>query len=190
MKAKYVDSCSAKLTGIIIARPQFYKGYGQKKKIFTMEVKRDSGYPDRIQIMTEAYCFFSVGDCLEVEGELRSRRDRKSIILYVVADKIRTTKYIQRLNAVEITGTVVNDVKDRMTPAGRKVADIMVAVNRKDKKTSYIPCIIWGHKAEKAAGLTIGSKITLSGRIQSRNYMKNNVIREINEVSIDCLKES
>ncbi len=39
-------------------------------------------------------------------------------------------------------------------------------------QTDYIPCICWGRNALFAAGLNVGSKIKIDGRIQSRKYNK------------------
>ena len=48
----------------------------------------------------------------------------------------------------------------------------MVAVNRMYNKSDYVPCIAWGRNARFVQDLTVGSRIMLSGRIQSREYQK------------------
>ena len=60
----------------------------------------------------------------------------------------------------------------RSTPFGKQITDILVAVNRNYGKSDYIPVIFWGTNAVKAADLQIGSHISISGRIQSREYEK------------------
>ena len=59
-----------------------------------------------------------------------------------------------------------------MTPLGREIADVLLAVNRAYGKSDYIPCITWGRSARFAAKQSVGDKITLSGRLQSRVYQK------------------
>ena len=49
---------------------------------------------------------------------------------------------------------------------------MMLAVNRAYGKSDYIPCITWGRSARFAAKLSVGDKITLTGRLQSRAYQK------------------
>ena len=49
---------------------------------------------------------------------------------------------------------------------------MLIAVNRAYNKSDYIPCILWGRNARFSSTLSIGTKLALSGRIQSRTYVK------------------
>ena len=49
---------------------------------------------------------------------------------------------------------------------------MMLAVNRAYGKSDYIPCITWGRSARFAAKLSVGDRISLTGRLQSRAYQK------------------
>ena len=60
----------------------------------------------------------------------------------------------------------------RVTPFGREIADILVAVNRAYNKSDYIPCIAWGRNARYASGFAVGSRVRGWGRVQSREYTK------------------
>ena len=71
----------------------------------------------------------------------------------------------------------------------------MLAVNRMYNKSDYIPCIAWGRNAAYGGELTVGSKLKIEGRIQSREYRKrdeqgNAMVKTAYEVSIvkieDC----
>ena len=59
-----------------------------------------------------------------------------------------------------------------MTPFGREICDILIAVNRAYNKSDYLPCIVWGRNARFARDLEVGQKVNLVGRIQSREYQK------------------
>ena len=59
-----------------------------------------------------------------------------------------------------------------MTPLGREIADILLAVNRPYGKSDYIPCICWGRNANFAKSFEVGGRLHIWGRIQSREYMK------------------
>ena len=48
----------------------------------------------------------------------------------------------------------------------------MLAVSRSCRRSDYLPCIFWGRTARQIAGLTAGARITLTGRLQSREYVK------------------
>ena len=58
------------------------------------------------------------------------------------------------------------------TPLGREIADLLVAVNRPYGKSDYIPCIAWGRNARFASGFSVGTRIQIWGRVQSREYTK------------------
>ncbi len=60
----------------------------------------------------------------------------------------------------------------RVSPLGREICDIMLAVNRIHGKSDYIPCIAWGRNAKFVSTLKVGSKIDVRGRLQSRSYKK------------------
>ncbi|MCQ2564992.1 MAG: single-stranded DNA-binding protein, partial [Clostridia bacterium] len=45
-------------------------------------------------------------------------------------------------------------------------------VNRKYNKSDYIPCISWGKNAQYTSKLGVGSSLVITGRIQSREYIK------------------
>ena len=48
----------------------------------------------------------------------------------------------------------------------------MLAVPRRYGRSDYLPCIAWGTQARLAADLTVGNRIRLTGRLQSRTYTK------------------
>ena len=50
----------------------------------------------------------------------------------------------------------------RMTPLGREIADLLLAVNRPYGKSDYLPCICWGRNARFAGNLRLGP-ISISG---------------------------
>ena len=79
------------------------------------------------------------------------------------------------------------------TPLGREIADVLLAVNRAYGKSDYIPCICWGRNARYAGNLSVGSRIQLWGRIQSREYQKrvgeNNVVSRVAyEISVNKME--
>ena len=81
----------------------------------------------------------------------------------------------------------------RTTPLGREIADVLLAVNRAYGKSDYIPCICWGRNARYAGNLSVGSRIQLWGRIQSREYQKrvgeNNVVSKVAyEISVNKME--
>lgn len=56
------------------------------------------------------------------------------------AEEIDTLK---NTNELKIEGFICKPPVYRVTPLGREITDILVAVNRAFGKSDYIPCIVW-----------------------------------------------
>ncbi len=48
----------------------------------------------------------------------------------------------------------------------------MLAVGRRCGRSDYLPCICWGIRAHEAGSWQVGDRVSLHGRIQSRQYIK------------------
>ena len=75
-------------------------------------------------------------------------------------------------NSVFLTGTLCRVPNLRVTPMGRDICDLMLAVNRSYARSDYLPCICWGLRAREAARWPVGTAVRLEGRFQSRPYIK------------------
>ena len=75
-------------------------------------------------------------------------------------------------NSIYLDGYICKPPVYRMTPLGREIADLLMAVNRPYGKSDYLPCICWGRNARFAGKFEVGTHIHLWGRIQSRTYQK------------------
>lgn len=76
-------------------------------------------------------------------------------------------------NGILLSGYICKPPVYRTTPFNREIADVLIAVNRAYNKSDYIPCIAWGRNARFVKNLSVGDKVAISGRIQSREYQKN-----------------
>ena len=168
------------LRGTLCEAPHFsHESQGEHFYQFSLEIHRLSGTADRIHILARS----SLLDTLEIDGsskicvlgELRSFNNKSGVgpklIITVFAREIRFDDGEDE-NLVELLGTLCKAPAYRTTPFGREIADMMLAVNRAYGKSDYIPCITWGRSARFAAKLSVGDRITLSGRLQSRAYQK------------------
>lgn len=113
-----------------------------------------------------------------ITGQLRSYNnftDKKNkLVLTVFAREIELFDNVPEgnPNSIELNGFICKEPVYRVTPFGREIADVLVAVNRAYKKSDYIPCIAWGRNARYVNKLKVGDNIKLWGRIQSRVYHK------------------
>ena len=170
----------AQLCGVIAAAPVFsHSGRGESFYTFPLEVARLSGATDKINIIVRDELMESVAlneaEKLCVKGELRSFNNKSGEGAKLVITVFAKELYLcddEDLNEVHLVGTLCKKPNLRMTPMGRDICDLMLAVNRRYGRSDYLPCITWGLKARETAEWDTGTMVTLDGRIQSRSYVK------------------
>ena len=170
----------AQLCGVIAAAPVFsHSGRGESFYTFPLEVARLSGATDKINIIVRDELMESVAlneaEKLCVKGELRSFNNKSGEGAKLVITVFAKELYLcddDDLNEVHLVGTLCKKPNLRMTPLGRAICDLMLAVNRRYGRSDYLPCITWGLKARETAEWDTGTMVTLDGRIQSRSYVK------------------
>ena len=119
----------------------------------------------------------SFGKKIEVIGQFRSYNNYSDVgsklILTLFAKDVREADVDEKCeNEIYLNGYICKPVIYRVTPFGREIADILVAVNRAYNKSDYIPCIAWGRNAKYVSSLDVGTNIKIYGRMQSREYQK------------------
>ena len=80
--------------------------------------------------------------------------------------------YLGRVVRILLSGTLCKKPVLRRTPLGRSICDVILAVNRHYGRADYLPCIAWGQTAVQIAGMDVGERLALEGRVQSRTYTK------------------
>lgn len=84
------------------------------------------------------------------------------------------------INKVCLIGNLCKSPTLRITPSGKDICDLLIAVNRKSPNTDYLPVIVWGKDAVSCSEkLTTGSLVAVIGKIQSRNYEKADKSRHV-----------
>lgn len=107
--------------------------------------------------------------------------------LHIFIEPQTITAASEPQNIYTATGYVCRTPKYRTTPNGKRITEITLAIPHPNYPSDYIPCIAWGSVAETAKELTIGTEITITGRIQSRTYTKQEQEKTTIEVSINNL---
>ena len=114
---------------------------------------------------------------IRIAGEVRSFNNHSGegskLVISVFARELSPPETPVWVNEVELTGTLCKSPNRRTTPMGREICDLMLAVNRLYGRSDYLPCIVWGQNARRAALWDVGTRVHLLGRIQSREYIKN-----------------
>ncbi|MCL2256262.1 MAG: single-stranded DNA-binding protein, partial [Firmicutes bacterium] len=117
-----------------------------------------------------------IGSKISLNGQFRSYNkmvgERSKLMLTVFVRDFEKSEGVDNPNNVEIAGYICKPPIYRTTPFNREICDILVAVNRAYNKSDYIPCIAWGRNARFVKDIQVGQKITVFGRVQSREYTK------------------
>lgn len=172
---------TVELCGALAAAPRFsHLSRGERFFIFPVETRRLSGAVDTINVVSREALLAALrieeGERICVAGELRSFNNRREegpkLVITVFARALSLAGGGEDVNAITLRGALCKPPVLRVTPMGRDICDLMVAVNRRCGRSDYLPCICWGARARAAALYGVGDGVELTGRVQSRQYIK------------------
>lgn len=169
----------------------FYKG--------TLQVKRDSGTIDEIPLSIPEKILDSDyfnNPVITVYGSFRSRNQlingKSTLQLNFFVDSINNDE-VENPNQIFLEGFLCKDPNYRLTPLNREITDLLLAVNRNNGRSDYLPCIAWGRNASWLKQQSKGIKVQIYGRIQSRKFTKTGDIepntRTAYEISISRISK-
>ena len=173
--ANHIELC-----GVLAELPQLsHENHGHRFYRFPLEVERLSGTVDILPVIVPepVLCAMDLsgGEMLSVSGQVRTYNNRtgegRKLVVSVYAESLASCDG-QPENRVELTGVICKEPVYRQTPLGREICDVMLAVNRSCHRADYIPCILWGRNASLVRFCRPGDGLHLTGRFQSRTYMK------------------
>ncbi len=169
------------LTGKVAEEAKFsHEVFGEGFYEIKLEVPRLSAQTDLLPVTVSERLLSchnaSVGATLSVMGQFRSynkvEQEHSRLMLTVFARDILEEEDEINPNVIELEGYICKPPLYRTTPFKREICDLLLAVNRAYNKSDYIPCIAWGRNARYVNGLSVGDRIAIQGRIQSREYQK------------------
>lgn len=208
MTDKIFCNNQAVIAGEVISDFVFsHEVFGEGFYVLNVLVKRLSDASDIIPYMVSDRLIdvskSIVGKKIEAKGQFRSYNKHENghnkLILSLFVREIRILdddEVIGKPNHIYLDGYVCKEPVYRMTPLGREIADVLLAVNRAYGKSDYIPCICWGRNARFAGKLQVGEHVAVYGRIQSREYQKkvgedtfvSKVAYEVSVSKMECLE--
>lgn len=123
------------------------------------------------------------GKRVEISGQFRSYNEmgedgckHLKLFLFVTVIKIYEDEDGQNetinSNFIYLDGYICKTPFFRRTPLGKRITELLIAVNRPGGKSDYIPCIVWGNLARQVSEFEVGNRVELYGRVQSRRYFK------------------
>ena len=185
MTEKILNNNQVVVAGEIVSDFRFsHEIFGEGFYMVDLVVSRLSDAHDVIPLMVSDRLFdvekSHIGEKVLAKGQFRSynkhEENKNRLILSVFVREIEVIDAVDdkenKPNQIYLDGYICKEPIYRMTPLGREIADILLAVNRAYGKSDYIPCICWGRNARYASAFAVGGHVLLWGRIQSREYMK------------------
>ena len=184
MADKAMDNNQVTIVGTVDSEFTYsHEVFGEGFYMLEVVVSRRSHMEDRIPLMVSERLVdvkeSCMGKIVEVHGQFRSynkhEEGRNRLILSVFVREfsfVGEEGTLTRPNSIYLDGYICKPPVYRMTPLGREIADLLMAVNRPYGKSDYLPCICWGRNARFAGKFEVGTHIHLWGRIQSRTYQK------------------
>lgn len=194
---KILENNQAIISGEIVSRFGYsHKGNGTKFYIAIVEVPRKSGTTDRIPVMFSDKLINPEEDLrglnVNVYGHYSSfnkrEKERKKLMLYVFATEVEFSENALKdheNNVIYLEGNICKEPLYRKTPQGKEITDFLIAVNRDNQKSDYIPCICWWKTAKFVSNLEVGTRVVVKGRIQSREYTKYEGEQPVVKVAYD-----
>ena len=184
MADKAMDNNQVTIVGTVDSEFTYsHEVFGEGFYMLEVVVSRLSHMEDRIPLMVSERLVdvkeSCMGKIVEVHGQFRSynkhEEGRNRLILSVFVREfsfVGEEGTLTRPNSIYLDGYICKPPVYRMTPLGREIADLLMAVNRPYGKSDSLPCICWGRNARFAGKFEVGTHIHLWGRIQSRTYQK------------------
>nr|DAP37909.1 MAG TPA: Single strand binding protein [Caudoviricetes sp.] len=195
--------------GLVAEEPVFnHEAFGEKFFRMMISVNRVSGTVDTLPVVISDRIIdmkeIKVGDCVMITGQVRSHNlhigEKSKLELFIFTEIIEA--YENEVeppfdNDVVLRGFICKEPNYRVTPLGREITDVLIAVNRAYGKLDYIPCIVWGRTAKFVGHLPVGTHIEMTGRFQSRPYTKkisedeieNRVAYEVSVGRVEIIEE-
>lgn len=195
--------------GLVAEEPVFnHEAFGEKFFRMMISVNRVSGTVDTLPVVISDRIIdmkeIKVGDCVMITGQVRSHNlhigEKSKLELFIFTEIIEV--YENEVeppfdNDVVLRGFICKEPIYRLTPLGREITDVLIAVNRAYGKLDYIPCITWGRTAKFVGHLPVGTHIEMTGRYQSRPYTKkisedeieNRVAYEVSVGRVEIIEE-
>lgn len=205
-----IENNKIELCGVIASTPELnHKTYGENFYGFRLSCSRKSTEKDMLPIIVSDRLVeikdLQVGKKISVKGQVRTFNkhisdDKRKLLIMVFARDVREIEEEGESapefnNNVKLSGYICKPPVYRVTPKGREIADVLIAVNRTYGKSDYIPCITWGRNARYTGSLDVGTRVDVEGRLQSREYTKKlddgtEEIRTAYEISVSRIEES
>lgn len=169
------------LSGQVMQEPSYsHSSGGEDYFRFPLRCLRLSGVEDVLNVVLSRGHLDTwdgkPGDRVGLIGQIRSYNNHSGqgskLVITARARQLAPAPAEGDRNRVFLLGNLCRKPVYRHTPLGREIADLLLAVNRGGGRADYLPCIVWGGQARRAAWWEVGDRVCVRGRLQSRRYRK------------------
>lgn len=197
-----MEANQLQISGSIVSTESVQTAKGQNFVLCNMNTPRPSGQTDVIPVCISSHLFNSwglvPGDNVMLCGEVRSRNyydkqeEKDRVAVYASAHAmVRSVDPLPLQNEAGLAGNICSDPVLRKTPKSKDVCTFTLAVDKNGAEkvyTEYIPCVVFAPLAKFAAGLKKGESVGITGRMQSRLYVKKGKTQKVHEVVVNSLE--
>lgn len=161
------------LTGTVIKEDQ---------NLFVI-TERKSGIADRVPIRLKSWVSVDTDKLYTLYGDIRTYNEdgengKSHLRLYVLVDEAEELEEIpfdmKDQNYAKYYCTICKKSAARETLSGKVIAEFIAAINYPGGKSAFVPCITWGDNAIFMNSLETKTELLVTGRLQSRSYIKHN----------------
>lgn len=180
-----VDTNRVITIGTIDSKFEFdHENHGEKFYNFMVSTERTSGTKDVLpaivseKLIDVSYDYTGMpvsilGDFRSYNKKISEKKTKLTVWIFVKSISIiPEDECPEDNNEIYLTGFIAKAPLHRVTPRKRDLCDLIIGSSRGYGKVDYIPSIAWGRNAIYASTLDVGTKISITGRIQSREYRK------------------
>ena len=174
---------NAFLTTGTITSPFIYSHKTERERFYTsfLSIRRYSGTTDTVPILISDRVWDMNSDmtgkrvllsgCFRSHNHVEENHRKLQLFLFI-SDLVPADEDMIDRNEVLLQGNICQHPVYRVTPKGREITNLLLAVPRDGQQNDYIPLIVWGNNARTAGKLLCGDRLSIHGRIQSREYKK------------------
>lgn len=158
---------------------KFYDKFFQ----FKIECKRRSEVSDVLPVYVKTYAgglnLLAPGSRVEITGVLHAEttidpsKQKKWLNVFIECKKFKLIGDDEPdFNEVNMDGSICKGPNVRETLRGKALAEFIFEISTGYRIRSFVPCLCWNSTAEHVAEMPLRTALSVSGRLQSRNYTK------------------
>lgn len=164
------------VTGYAKSAPEysFTSKKGTKYYTFDLIVVRLSGVEDVLPVLVreDKMVPIEAGDCVSIVGAVTTKNWCNHLSIKISPEVMTVTEPVGCINEVEIDGYIARaPYAKEICKSNKMITDFLIAINH-GETSDYIPVIVWNRLARMTSDLECGRRIRITGRFQSRKYLK------------------